>query len=229
MKAQAGGRALTLNERWTLSDDGKVMTVARHIVIAQTDLAATYVLNKAPDGAALYQQRCATCHDSTQPQIRMPKREEIAARPPEAIMAAMFSGAMMTQAAGLTQQEGSAIARFLTRKGIRNVSENTAGRCAGPLGKFAPDGRGDWNGWGVDPTNSRFQPNPGLSAADVPPSQTEMGVRIPEKILTFSQPTVAGGRIIGRGTGERFIRWTHPPAAQSGALAPARECARQSQ
>ena len=195
MKAQAGGRALTLNERWTLSDDGKVMTVVRHIVIAQTDLAATYVLNKAPDGAALYQQRCATCHDSTQPQIRMPKREEIAARPPEAIMAAMFSGAMMTQAAGLTQQEGSAIARFLTGKSISNVSENTAGRCAGPLGKFAPDAKADWNGWGVDPTNSRFQPNPGLSAADVPRLKLKWAFGFPKESLTFSQPTVAGGRI----------------------------------
>ncbi len=195
MKADVQGRPLTLSERWSLSDDGKVMIVVRHIVVTQADLAATYVLNKAPDGAALYQQRCATCHDNAQSQIRMPKREEIAARTPEAIMAAMFSGAMMTQAAGLTQEEGRAIARFLTGKNMSTVSETTAGQCAGPLAKFAPDAKTDWNGWGVDATNSRFQPNPGLSAADVPRLKLKWAFGYPKEFLTFAQPTVVGGRI----------------------------------
>ncbi len=139
MKGEVQSRPRTLTERWTLSDDGKVMTVTRHIVLAQTEIgAATYVLNKDPDGAALYRQRCATCHDNSQSQqLRMPKREEIAARTPEAIMAAMFSGAMVTQAAGLTQKEGRAIARFLTGKDIGTVSENTAGQYTGTaLGNF---------------------------------------------------------------------------------------------
>jgi hypothetical protein len=40
-----------------------------------------------------------------------------------------------------------------------------AGRC--PSSKAFVPGRGDWNGWGVDLSNSRFQPQPGLAAADV--------------------------------------------------------------
>jgi polyvinyl alcohol dehydrogenase (cytochrome) len=195
MKANVQGRPLTLTERWTLSDDGKVMTVVRHIVLGQTDLAATYVLNKAPDGAALYQQRCATCHDNPQAQIRMPKREEIAARTPEAVMSAMFSGAMVTQAAGLTQEEGRALALYLTGKKFAAASETTSGKCTAPLKQFAPDAKADWNGWGVDPANSRFQPNPGLSAADVPRLKLKWAFGYPKEFLAFAQPTVVGGRI----------------------------------
>src|SRR5258708_29193854 len=43
----------------------------------------------APDGEALYKQRCATCHDG-QPQARMPSRQELNGRTPESIYQAMF-------------------------------------------------------------------------------------------------------------------------------------------
>jgi polyvinyl alcohol dehydrogenase (cytochrome) len=162
------------------------------MVLPQGDLAATYVLNKAPDGAALYKERCATCHDNSQPQIRLPTREEIAARTPEAVMKAMFSGAMMTLAAGLTQDQGRAIALYLTGKKFVTASETMVGKCTAPSKEFAPDAKADWNGWGVDPTNSRFQPNPGVSAADIPRLKLKWAFGYPNETLTFAQPTVVG-------------------------------------
>lgn len=196
---------ITVTERWTLSDDGKIMTLARNTVLPQGQFAVTYVLNKAPDGAALYKERCATCHDHPQPQIRIPKREEIAARTPEAVMNAMFSGAMVTQAAGLTQAQGRAIALYLTGKKFVPVSETMAGKCTAPLKAFAPDAKADWNGWGVDPTNSRFQPNPGLAAADVPRLKLKWAFGYPRETLALAQPTVVGGRIfVGTMTGNVY-------------------------
>jgi polyvinyl alcohol dehydrogenase (cytochrome) len=156
-----------------------------------------------PDGAALYKERCATCHDNPQGQLRMPKREEIAARTPEAVMTAMFAGTMLTQAAGLTQDEGSAIALYLTGKAFGTVSETMAGQCTAPPKKFAPDAKADWNGWGVDLTNSRFQPNPGLSAADVPKLKLKWAFGFPGDSSAAAQPTVVGGRVFvgsNRGT-----------------------------
>ena len=47
----------------------------------------------APDGEALYKQRCATCHEG-KAQPRMPSRQELAARTPESIYQAMFGGVM---------------------------------------------------------------------------------------------------------------------------------------
>jgi len=157
----------------------------------------------APDGAALYKERCGTCHDNAQAQLRMPKREEIAARTPEAVMAAMFTGAMLTQAAGLTEDEGRAIALFITGKKFGTVSDAMSGQCTTPLRKFAPDSNADWNGWGVDPSNSRFQPSPGLSAADVPRLKLKWAFGFPGDNAAAAQPTVVGGRVFvgsNRGT-----------------------------
>lgn len=157
----------------------------------------------APDGAALYKERCGICHDNAQSQLRMPKREEIAARTPENVMAAMFTGAMLTQAAGLTEDEGRAIALYVTGKAFGSVSETMAGQCTAAPKKFAPNAKADWNGWGVDPTNSRFQPNPGLSAADVPKLKLKWAFGFPGDNSAAAQPTVVGGRVFvgsNRGT-----------------------------
>jgi polyvinyl alcohol dehydrogenase (cytochrome) len=154
-----------------------------------------YVWAAAPDGAALYKERCATCHDNPQGQLRMPKREEVAARTPEAVMNAMFSGAMVTQAAGLTEDEGRAIALYVTGKAFGTVSEAMAGQCTAPLKKFAPNAKADWNGWGVDPTNSRFQPNPGLPASDIPKLKLKWAFGFPGDNSAAAQPTVVGGRV----------------------------------
>ena len=45
-----------------------------------------------PDGGALYRERCGICHDG-KPQARMPTRDELAARAPEAVLRAMLGGA----------------------------------------------------------------------------------------------------------------------------------------
>src|SRR5439155_20927072 len=86
---------------------------ARTLLLAAVSLFA--VLAAAPDGEALYKQRCATCHDG-KPQPRMPSRQELSARVPESIYQAMFGGAMASQSAGLNSDEGRAIARFVTAK-----------------------------------------------------------------------------------------------------------------
>ena len=55
----------------------------------------------APDGEALYKQRCGICHDG-KVQGRTPTRDEISSRTPEFVYKAMFEGAMVTQSAGLS-------------------------------------------------------------------------------------------------------------------------------
>ena len=128
-------------------------------------LIAASAFAAAPDGAALYKSRCGACHDGA-PQPRMPKREEIAARTPEFVFNAM-SGVMGIQAAGLSEDEERAIARYVTAKDFGPATSNVmSGQCTAPAPKFSI-GDDDWNGWGVDPGNSRYQPKPGLSAADV--------------------------------------------------------------
>ena len=147
-----------------------------------------------PDGAALYQARCAACHDNGGAQSRIPKREEIAARSPQAIVNAMFEGAMIVQASGLTLEEGRAIARFITGKEFSSASNVAMGKCEAPAKKFllAP---GDWNGWSVEPDNSRYQAKPGLAVADIPRLKLKWAFGFPGDSRAYAQPAVAGGRV----------------------------------
>ncbi len=120
------------------------------------------------EGAALYARHCAACHDHAAG--RIPTKAAIADNTKIFIATTMSSGIMQPMAQGLSSQQISSIAAYLsTRKadGTRDlVSE--APRCPGlppPIDLATPD---QWNGWGRTGTQSRFQPHPGFSAADVP-------------------------------------------------------------
>src|SRR5580693_9986984 len=60
-------------------------------------------LLEAQDGAALYQERCASCHDS--PQGRIPSIGAIKQMTGEAVYAALTNGVMKSQTSGLSTQE----------------------------------------------------------------------------------------------------------------------------
>ena len=147
-----------------------------------------------PDGAALYRERCASCHDNGGAEARIPKREEIAARTPEAIVNALFEGVMIVQAAGLTVDEGRAIARFVSGKEFSARADVPLVKCEGPAKRFSLT-PGDWNGWGVALDNARYQAKPGLSAADVPRLKLKWAFAFPGDTRAYSQPAVAGGRV----------------------------------
>src|SRR6516164_6050055 len=55
----------------------------------------------------------------------------------------------------------------------------------------------DWTGWGFNPANWRYQPNPGvgLSAADVPHLKLKWAFGIPNVRSVRSQPVIYDGRV----------------------------------
>ena len=60
----------------------------------------------------------------------------------------------------------------------------------------------DWNGWGFDRGNSRFQTSPGLTAADTPKLTLKWAFGFPNGNSAYGQPAVAGGRVfVGADTG----------------------------
>jgi polyvinyl alcohol dehydrogenase (cytochrome) len=163
--------------------------------------SSLFAADAPPDGAALYKSRCAGCHEAANPQGRTPKREELAAKTPEAILSAMFGGAMEIQAAGLSRDEGSAIARYLTGKEFSAIAEKVTGMCGGPGKKFALSSS-DWNGWGAEVDNSRYQPKPGLAGEDVPKLKLKWAFGFPGDTRATAQPTVAGSRVfVGSASG----------------------------
>ncbi|HJZ95635.1 MAG TPA: PQQ-binding-like beta-propeller repeat protein, partial [Candidatus Solibacter sp.] len=147
----------------------------------------------APDGEALYKERCAGCHDG-KPQPRMPSRQELNARTPESIYLALSSGAMTSQAAGLSRDDERAIARFLTGKEFASGGTSGAGNCPTPGGAIKISD-GDWNGWSTDLANSRYQPKPGIDAAGVAGLKLKWAVAFQGETARSAQPSVVGGRV----------------------------------
>lgn len=91
---------------------------------------------------------------------------------------------------------------FLVLSVCALAADSGAGHCAGPPKPFSP-GAGDWNGWGADSTNSRYQTKPGLAAADVPKLKLKWAAGFPAAdIRTVGQVSVVGGRVfVGGYTG----------------------------
>ncbi len=193
--------------------------LSRRILIALSAVSAFAA--PAPDGSALYKARCAVCHEG-KPQQHMPTHDELVARTPEAVVKAMFEGAMVPQSAGLSEEEGRAIARYITAK---DFSTSTATAMQGQCTAAPPAltiAKTDWNGWGQDIGNSRYQPNPGIAAADVPKLKLKWAFGLPSDTSAQGQPTVVGGRVfVGTVSGNVYsldaktgcIYWTYRAGA----------------
>jgi polyvinyl alcohol dehydrogenase (cytochrome) len=159
---------------------------------AQQQQAAT----TSPEGAELYKQKCAVCHD--EPQDRVPPLFLIRRRSAEDVVMTLTSGSMKQQAAGLSAEQVRALAIHLTGKQLGPPIDMNLGanRCAAPPKPIQLKGLkgSQWNGWGFDLDNSRFQPNPGIKAEDVPKLKVKWAWAHPGPMAT-GQPTVIGDRL----------------------------------
>jgi polyvinyl alcohol dehydrogenase (cytochrome) len=144
----------------------------------------------AGNGEPAFKERCASCHD---PAVgRAPSRAELEGRSAEDVYDAITIGPMAPMAQGLDQAQLYAIAYFLTHKApVPRTTAPDSNPCPTqkPLDLKAPS----WNGWGGDPANSRYQPNPGLTAADTPRLKPKWSFSYPG--TKNAQATIFGGRV----------------------------------
>ena len=157
------------------------------------------------NGLIQFQARCLGCHGNPNVE-RAPSPQLLRAMSPERIYEALTTGPM--------KSIGDTMPDLLKRQ----IAESTAGRLMGA--EAAGDARampnrcptnpafGDpaegpnWNGWGVDAANTRFQPRPGLKASDAPRLKLKWAFGLPGSTSSYSQPTVASGRVfVGADTG----------------------------
>lgn len=154
--------------------------------------ASAWLYAAAPDGATLYKDRCAKCHDH--PDDRIPAREVLAKRDPGAVLKALTTGSMSPFAISMTEADLNALAGFITGKMPGTVATAPeTNSCKGAPPRFALEGP-QWMGWGRDTDNSRYQPNPGIAPADVPKLKVKWAFGYPVN-FTYGQPTLAAGRI----------------------------------
>jgi polyvinyl alcohol dehydrogenase (cytochrome) len=149
------------------------------------------------DGARLYKEHCAVCHDGTSA-TRAPSTDALRVRSAPQIVAALNPGGVMAEnGTALSAAEKQAVATFLATPAAPAASDPQTGAC--PPGRALPDPASMpmWNGWGNDAANTRFQTAQaaGLTAADVPTLTLKWAFGFPGATSSSGQPTVAAGRV----------------------------------
>ena len=148
---------------------------------------------EAQDGAALYKQRCASCHDS--PAVRVPSLGAIKQMTAEAVYAALTNGVMKPQTSGLSTQQVLSLVVYIAPVGGAGARPAFEKSCTGN-GAFTPS-ENAWGGWSPSITNSRFQdakPS-GIGAADVPRLKLKWAFNLGPVTMARGQPVVAGNRV----------------------------------
>ncbi|MBI3493256.1 MAG: PQQ-binding-like beta-propeller repeat protein [Acidobacteria bacterium] len=154
-------------------------------------------------GIFAFTGHCASCHDTSKDGAQ--DRYTLNHRTPEEVLATITTGRMAQYAQGLSEYEKRVLAVYVGGRPLGAAASGDASqmknRCESHPA-FAPGKGSEWNGWGFDGTNSRFQTSPGLTAADTPKLALKWAFGFPNGNSAYGQPTVAGGRVfVGADTG----------------------------
>ncbi|MDH3511131.1 MAG: PQQ-binding-like beta-propeller repeat protein [Gammaproteobacteria bacterium] len=175
----------------------------------------------APPGEIVYDEYCGECHNGSV--YKAPHKMFLAMLAPDAILASMDS-IMATQAAALSDEQKKHVAEYLSGKSLESqVIEKPPPTCDSieidlnqPPRQLA---------WGVDLSNSRFQPaaTGGLTAENAGELELKWSFAYPNSIKARSQPTIAGGTVfVGSESGTVYaldakrgcVRWTFRASAE---------------
>ncbi len=151
-------------------------------------------------GIGTFQQRCMSCHGN--PNVPLaPSPDTIRQMPPERIYNALTTGVMKPQGDSLTDDQKKMLATFLSGRPLGSEQEGDAksmpNHCATNPPLADPSAGPEWNGWGNDPANTRFQgaAGAGLTASDVPKLKVKWAFGYPTGLSAFGQPSIVSGRV----------------------------------
>lgn len=184
-------------------------------------------LKQNPDseknGSYLFQSRCASCHTPFNA-ARAPWPDTLKLMTEATILNALESGKMRAVGAEMSHEERVAVANYLGRpQTARQTGEANACGAGAKLMVNNPL----WNGWGVDLSNSRFQPEAlaGVTKSQVARLRLKWAFGYSGAAGGGGPPTIVGNRVFVAGGDGRIysldmdsgcVYWTFLP------LAPAR-------
>ena len=148
----------------------------------------------AAPGEAVYQKRCAACHE--QITSRIPPREALQKMPAARILRALDAGAMMAIAFTIPREERIAVATWLGTS-AQVAGPPAAAFCADRSVKIAGTAKSAWNGWSPGSGNARFQPGAaaGLSVDQVRGLKLKWAFGFDGDVTAFAPPTVIDGQV----------------------------------
>ena len=147
----------------------------------------------------LFDQACQNCHGNAQ----VPRAADPAVlrqMTPERIYGALTTGAMQAQGQSLSNQAKRAIAEYLSDRKLgateSGAAERMPNRCE-PSQIARPASSRNWNGWGANLENTRYQPAgaAALPAVQVPRLTLRWAFGLPEATAVYGQPTAVDGRV----------------------------------
>jgi len=161
-----------------------------------------------PNGEALFKAHCAMCHnDAATGANRAPSPAVLATKTQEEILRALESGAMVIYGNRVTEAERKAIAAYLSTNPGNSAAEASANLCQvkKPITADGVARRENWNSWGVDIANSRYQAHTSIGADNISRLKLKWAFGVPDTSTAYGQPTIVGGRLfIGSGDGKVY-------------------------
>lgn len=152
------------------------------------------------NGGRVFGNNCRSCHGNAQvPQAPAPAM--LKRLPPETIYQALTTGEMKTQAQHLSDQDKRDIAEFLAGRRLGAAAAGDIKAMSNACSSNPPirslNSLPAWNGWGVDLSNTRFEP---AKAADLSPEQVsnlklKWAFGLPGASSVYGQPTIVDGRV----------------------------------
>jgi polyvinyl alcohol dehydrogenase (cytochrome) len=145
-------------------------------------------------GEAVYKQRCAGCHEQTNP--RIPPRTLLNQMPAARILRALDFGAMMTVAYPMSRDERQAVAAYIGTSAPAIVFPPSA-YCTERRVTVSDRPESSWNGWSPGSNNARYQSAEaaGLSIDQVRGLKLKWAFGFDGDVTAFSQPTVINGQV----------------------------------
>ena len=148
------------------------------------------VAAKAPPGAEVYAAHCAVCHEAVGA-ARVPPQSTLRQLSAARITAALTSGVMRQQGAGLSSQQIKDVSDWLGAPVQESTTVNT---CPGDASPSKQKTLG-WTTWGVTPENWRYQKEGTLPPKAVEHLELKWAYGASGVKFMRSQPVVSEGRV----------------------------------
>src|SRR5438128_1981418 len=154
-------------------------------------VASQFAPAAAVSGDAIYQKRCAACHDSAGE--RVPPRDALKKMSVARILRALDFGVMINVAGPMTREEREAVATFLGVAGA-DAPLSPKNVCADRSVNLNAIPKGAWNGWSPTTENTRYQPAEaaGLTANQVPRLKLKWAYGFDGDVNAIGAPSVIG-------------------------------------
>ena len=189
-------------------------------VVAKVSTSSTEVEEPHP-GLTPYFEHCASCHEGGV--YKAPHRLFLSMMAPDSILLSM-DGIMAAQSTALTDQQKEDVAEYIAGRSLESVVVNYPPPACEQT-QLNMNQTPAQAGWGVEPTNTRFQAaeSGGLSAGNNMELELKWAFAFPNAIQARSQPAVAGGTVfVGSQNGNVYaldakagcVRWTFRASAE---------------